>query len=105
MDKSDEDMKAGLSAWFADSEPMLVPFPDPDDPIMIVFISSSAGTHNNLNMAIFQAGVLHALRPWPGGEESPGELGVNEKEAKTPTVVVRRDGGAWKAAVSVACGG
>ncbi|KAG1755475.1 regulator of chromosome condensation 1/beta-lactamase-inhibitor protein II [Suillus lakei] len=49
-------------------EPMLVSFPDPDDPI------------------------------------SQGELGVNEKEAKTPTVVVRKDGGAWKAA-SVACGG
>ncbi|KAG2115974.1 regulator of chromosome condensation 1/beta-lactamase-inhibitor protein II [Suillus discolor] len=74
-------------------EPMLVPFPDPDDPIVFI----SAGTHNN--MAISQAGALYA---W--GEESQGELGVNEKEAKTPTVVVRRDGGAWKA-VSVACGG
>ncbi|KAG1833477.1 regulator of chromosome condensation 1/beta-lactamase-inhibitor protein II [Suillus variegatus] len=74
-------------------EPMLVPFPDPDDPIVFI----SAGTHNN--MAVSQAGALYA---W--GEESQGELGVNEKEAKTPTVVVRRDGGAWKA-VSVACGG
>lgn len=74
-------------------EPMLVPFPDPDDPIVFI----SAGTHNN--MAISRAGALYA---W--GEESQGELGVNEKEAKTPTVVVRKDGGAWKA-VSVACGG
>lgn len=75
------------------SEPMLVPFPDPDDPIVFI----SAGTHNN--MAISLAGALYA---W--GEESQGELGVGEKEAKTPTVVVRKDGGAWKA-VSVACGG
>lgn len=74
-------------------EPMLVPFPDQDDPIVFI----SAGTHNN--MAISRAGALYA---W--GEESQGELGVNEKEAKTPTVVVRKDGGAWKA-VSVACGG
>jgi regulator of chromosome condensation len=72
---------------------MLVPFPDPDDPIVFI----SAGTHNN--MAISRAGALYA---W--GEESQGELGVNEKEAKTPTVVVRKDGGAWRA-VSVACGG
>ncbi|KAG0709849.1 regulator of chromosome condensation 1/beta-lactamase-inhibitor protein II [Suillus ampliporus] len=74
-------------------EPMLVPFPDADDPIVFI----SAGTHNN--MAISREGALYA---W--GEESQGELGVDEREAKTPTLVVRKEGGKWKAG-NVACGG
>jgi regulator of chromosome condensation len=74
-------------------EPTLVQFNDPEDPIAFI----SAGTHNN--MAISRAGALYA---W--GEQSQGELGVAKGPTKTPTVVVRKDGGSWKA-VSVACGG
>jgi len=74
-------------------EPILVQFNDSDDPI----VSISAGTHNN--MAISRAGALYA---W--GEESQGELGVGDKDSETPTAIVRKDGGSWKA-VSVACGG
>jgi len=78
-------------------EPLLVPFTDSDDD-PIVFIS--AGIHNN--MAISRAGALYA---W--GEGSQGELGINKDDSKptlTPTVVVRKEGGSWKA-VSVSCGG
>lgn len=77
-------------------EPMLVQFKDPDDPIVFI----SAGIHNS--MAISRSGALYA---W--GQEFQGELGLNkldEKPTLTPTVVVRKEGGLWKAE-SVACGG
>ncbi|KAI6047503.1 regulator of chromosome condensation 1/beta-lactamase-inhibitor protein II [Pisolithus marmoratus] len=74
------------------AEPLEVVFDDSGDPIA----SIASGTHNN--MAITRAGVLYA---W--GQESQGELGVKEVEAKTPTVVVRREGSFE--AVAVACGG
>ncbi|KAG6335109.1 hypothetical protein ID866_3978 [Astraeus odoratus] len=74
------------------AEPLEISFDDPSDPIIFV----SSGTHNN--MAITRAGVLYA---W--GDETQGELGVKEVEAKTPTVVVRREGSFE--AVAVACGG
>lgn len=74
--------------------PTLVPFPDNDDPVIHI----SAGTHNN--MAVTTSGALYA---W--GEGNQGELGIGEEmEATTPTVIVRREGGSWKA-VAVACGG
>ncbi|TDL29218.1 RCC1/BLIP-II [Rickenella mellea] len=72
----------------------LVPFPDTDDPVVHI----SAGTHNNL--AVTAKGALYA---W--GEGNQGELGIgDETNAKQPTVVVRREGGSWKA-ISAACGG
>ncbi|KAI6130339.1 regulator of chromosome condensation 1/beta-lactamase-inhibitor protein II [Pisolithus croceorrhizus] len=74
------------------TEPLEVIFDESSDPI----VSIASGTHNN--MAITRAGVLYA---W--GQESQGELGVKEVEAKTPTVVVRREGSFE--AVAVACGG
>ncbi|KAI6035059.1 regulator of chromosome condensation 1/beta-lactamase-inhibitor protein II [Pisolithus orientalis] len=74
------------------AEPLEIVFDDSSDPIT----SIASGTHNN--MAITRAGVLYA---W--GQESQGELGVKEVEAKTPTVVVRREGSFE--AVAVACGG
>jgi regulator of chromosome condensation len=74
--------------------PALVTFPDPEDPVIHV----SAGTHNNL--AVTAGGALYA---W--GAQTQGELGVGEDvEAKTPQVVVRKQGGSW-AAVTAACGG
>lgn len=73
-------------------EPLLVPFDDLRDPIIHI----SVGTHNN--MAISRDGLLYA---W--GAETQGELGVKEKEAKTPTLVVRREGKFL--ASTVACGG
>lgn len=74
------------------TEPLEIPFDDVDDPITAI----ASGTHNN--MAITRAGVLYA---W--GQESQGELGVKEVEAKTPTVVVRKEGSFE--ATGVACGG
>lgn len=75
-------------------EPTLVPFPDEDDPVVHI----SAGTHNNL--AVTADGALYA---W--GEGNQGELGVGEDtEAKTPTRIVRREGGSWKA-ITAECGG
>lgn len=73
-------------------EPLPVSFADHEDPIVHV----SVGTHNN--MAISRDGLLYA---W--GAETQGELGVKEKEAKTPTPVVRREGKFL--ASTVACGG
>ncbi|KAF9247402.1 regulator of chromosome condensation 1/beta-lactamase-inhibitor protein II [Melanogaster broomeanus] len=73
-------------------EPLEVTFDDPNDPIVHI----SAGTHNN--MAISRGGLLYA---W--GAETQGELGVKEKDAKTPTLVVRREGKFLASAV--ACGG
>lgn len=73
-------------------EPLEVTFDYPNDPIVHI----SAGTHNN--MAISRGGLLYA---W--GAETQGELGVKEKDAKTPTLVVRREGKFLASAV--ACGG
>lgn len=73
-------------------EPLEVIFQNPDDRIAFI----AAGTHNNL--AITHAGSLYS---W--GQETQGELGVKGVEAKTPTVVVRREGSFI--ATSVACGG
>ncbi|PPQ65585.1 hypothetical protein CVT26_000534 [Gymnopilus dilepis] len=76
------------------SEPVLVPFPDPDDPVVQV----SCGPHNNA--AVTKSGALYT---W--GQGVQGELGLGDvEEAKTPQVVVRKDGGAWFAA-AVSCGG
>ncbi|EIN10547.1 RCC1/BLIP-II [Punctularia strigosozonata HHB-11173 SS5] len=74
--------------------PALVTFPDAEDPVAHI----SAGTHNNL--AVTAGGALYA---W--GAQTQGELGVGEDvEAKTPKVVVRKEGGSW-AAIVAACGG
>jgi len=76
------------------SEPSLVMFPDPDDPV----IQISCGVHNS--GAVTRAGALYT---W--GQGVQGELGLGVKEeVRTPHVVVRREGGAWFAA-AVACGG
>lgn len=75
-------------------EPVQVKFADASDRIVHI----SAGTHNN--MAVTEGGALYA---WGQGAQS--ELGLGEDgEASTPTVVVRKDGGAWTA-LGVACGG
>lgn len=78
------------------AEPAKVTFPDEeaDDPVVQI----SVGVHNNL--AVTRGGALYA---WGNGPS--GELGVSGAEqARTPTVVVRREGGAW-AAVTASCGG
>jgi regulator of chromosome condensation len=75
-------------------EPVLVEFPDDDDPVKRI----SVGAHNNA--AVTEGGALYA---WGQGQQS--ELGLGEEtEVKTPRVVVRREGGSW-AAVDVDCGG
>lgn len=75
-------------------EPALVTFPDMNDPVVHV----SAGTHNN--MAVTAGGALYA---W--GAQAQGELGLGEDvDAKTPKVVVRKEGGSWSA-IAVSCGG
>lgn len=77
-------------------EPVVVPMPDTASEDPIIHISS--GTHSNL--AVTEAGALYS---W--GEGNQGELGIgDETEAKTPQVVVRKEGGSWKA-VSAECGG
>lgn len=76
------------------SEPALVTFPDPDDPVVQI----SCGSHNNA--AVTRAGALYT---W--GQGVQGELGLGgQEEARTPHVVVRKEGGSWFAA-AVACGG
>jgi regulator of chromosome condensation len=76
------------------AEPVQVPFPDEEDPVEHI----SAGT--GFNAAVTRDGALYA---W--GEAEQGEVGVGESgKAKTPKVVVRREGGSW-AAVGVSCGG
>ncbi|KAF7355548.1 hypothetical protein MSAN_01471900 [Mycena sanguinolenta] len=74
-------------------EPVLVTFPDDDDPVVQI----SAGLHNN--MAITKDGALYC---W--GQGTQGELGVPDEEVATPRILVRREGGSW-AAEWVACGG
>lgn len=74
-------------------EPVQVTFPDPEDRIAHI----STGTHNN--MAVTVGGALYA---W--GEGTQGELGVEDEEASTPTLIVRKEGGSWSA-LAVACGG
>lgn len=76
------------------AEPALVPFPDDDDPVVYI----SAGIKSNV--AITRDGALYSWGTGPSGE-----LGLKgEDEVATPTVVVRREGGAW-AAVAASCGG
>ncbi|KAH0839851.1 regulator of chromosome condensation 1/beta-lactamase-inhibitor protein II [Lanmaoa asiatica] len=87
----DEKYKARPNKDFV-VEPIPVSFDNSRDPIVHI----SVGTHNN--MAISKDGLLYA---W--GAETQGELGVKEKEAKTPTPVVRREGKFL--ASTVACGG
>jgi len=70
-----------------------VTFPDDDDPIVHI----SVGLHNN--MAVTKDGALYS---WGQGTQS--ELGIPDVEAKTPHMIVRREGGSW-AAVKTACGG
>ncbi|KAJ7639088.1 regulator of chromosome condensation 1/beta-lactamase-inhibitor protein II [Roridomyces roridus] len=92
-----EDDEAWESKPVADreflSEPVLVTFPDDDDPVVYI----AAGLHNN--MAITKDGALYC---W--GQGTQGELGVPDVEVTTPKMIVRREGGSWEA-VSVACGG
>lgn len=74
--------------------PTQVAFPDADDPIAHV----SAGAR--FSAAVTRDGALYT---W--GEGNQGELGAGDKtETRTPTVVVRREGGSWKA-VAAECGG
>lgn len=74
--------------------PAVITFPDMNDPIVQV----SAGTHGN--MAVSTSGVLYA---W--GAQEQGELGLGgETGAKTPQVIVKKEGNSW-AAVRVSCGG
>jgi len=76
------------------SEPALVTFPDPDDPVVQI----SCGTHNNA--AVTRGGALYT---W--GQGVQGELGLGgAEEVRTPCVVVRKEGGNWFA-TAVACGG
>lgn len=75
------------------TEPVLVTFPDANDPIVQI----SSGPHNN--MAVTQGGALYC---W--GQGTQGELGVPDVEVKTPRIIVRKEGGGW-AAVSASCGG
>lgn len=89
----DEAFKDRVDPDFID-EPALVTLPDSDDPV----IQISCGAHNCA--AVTRGG---ALLSW--GQGVQGELGLgDEEEVKTPTVVVRKEGGAWFAA-AVACGG
>ncbi|KIY47664.1 RCC1/BLIP-II protein [Fistulina hepatica ATCC 64428] len=77
------------------AEPTRVPFPDSDDPVEHI----SCGTHNN--MAVTRSGALYS---W--GRQVVGELGVGEDDGfrPTPTAIVRREGGRWRAE-AVSCGG
>lgn len=78
--------------------PTLVPFPPAEDDEADPIVHISAGTHNN--MAVTASGALFT---W--GEGNQGELGIGEDtDAKTPTMIVRRRGGSWRA-VAAACGG
>ena len=75
------------------TEPALIRFPDPTDPIVHV----SAAAH--CNMATTVGGALYS---W--GQGTQGELGDSEEVIKTPKELVRKEGGKWFAA-SASCGG
>ncbi|KAJ7752757.1 regulator of chromosome condensation 1/beta-lactamase-inhibitor protein II [Mycena maculata] len=90
--EDDEAWKESTDREFI-SEPVLVTFPDDDDPVVYI----AAGLHNN--MAVTKDGALYC---W--GQGTQGELGVPDVEVATPRMIVRREGGSWEA-VSVACGG
>ncbi|KAF5387661.1 hypothetical protein D9615_000590 [Tricholomella constricta] len=92
LSDDDEAFKDRFDPEFV-TEPVLVTFPDPDDPIVHV----SSGPHNN--MAVTKGGALYC---W--GQGTQGELGVPDVEVKTPRIIVRKEGGAW-AAISASCGG
>ncbi|KAF8730311.1 hypothetical protein AX14_005655 [Amanita brunnescens Koide BX004] len=75
------------------TEPALIKFPDPTDPIVHV----SAAAH--CNMATTVGGALYS---W--GQGTQGELGVPDEVIRTPKQLVRKEGGKWFAA-SASCGG
>ncbi|CDO76928.1 hypothetical protein BN946_scf185006.g10 [Trametes cinnabarina] len=92
------DDKDALAERYPDGfvpEPVLVPFPDGDDPIVAV----ACGTHNNL--AITKGGAMYA---W--GRDTIGQVGTGTEgvDVRTPTIVVRKEGGSWSAK-AVSCGG
>ena len=76
------------------AHPVLVPFPDADDPVVAV----ACGTHNSL--AITQGGAMYG---W--GRDTTGQVGTNSggADVRTPTNIVRKTGGSW-AAKAVSCG-
>ena len=76
------------------TEPTLVPFPDREDPVVYI----ACGTHNSL--AITQGGAMYS---W--GRNTLGQLGTGTEsvDAKTPTMIVRKEGGSWSAKAA-ACG-
>ena len=51
----------------------------------LLLLSLLGGTHSNV--AVTEGGALYS---W--GEGNPGELGIGEDDAATPTVVVRKGG-------------
>ncbi|KAH9851070.1 regulator of chromosome condensation 1/beta-lactamase-inhibitor protein II [Lenzites betulinus] len=75
-------------------EPVLVPFPDEDDPVAQI----ACGTHNNL--AITRGGALYG---W--GRDTTGQVGTGKEgvDVRTPTVIVRKEGNSWSAKAA-ACG-
>ena len=75
-------------------EPVLVPFPDRGDPVVAV----ACGTHNNL--AVTRGGAMYA---W--GRDTLGQLGTGKEgvDIKTPTIIVRKEGGSWSAKAA-SCG-
>lgn len=77
------------------TEPALIKFPDPDDPVVQI----SCGIHNSA--AVTRGGALYT---WGQGVQGELGLGKEKEEVRSPHVVVRKEGGAWFAA-SVACGG
>ncbi|KAI8974193.1 regulator of chromosome condensation 1/beta-lactamase-inhibitor protein II [Trametes punicea] len=76
-------------------EPVIVDFPDDEDPVVAV----SCGTHNSL--AVTKGGAMYA---W--GRDTTGQVGTGKEgvDVRTPTMVVRKDGGSWSAK-AVSCGG
>ncbi|KAH9889561.1 regulator of chromosome condensation 1/beta-lactamase-inhibitor protein II [Cubamyces lactineus] len=73
-------------------EPVLVRFPEDDDPVVGV----ACGTHNNL--AVTAGGAMYG---W--GRDTTGQVGTGE-DVRTPRMIVRRTGGSWSAK-AVSCGG
>ncbi|KAJ7918258.1 RCC1/BLIP-II [Mycena leptocephala] len=91
--KADDEAFEGDSTREFLPEPVLVTFPDDDDPVVDI----ASGVHNNI--AITKDGALYC---W--GQGTQGELGVPDEEVPTPRILVRREGGSW-AAEGAACGG